>query len=166
MRRISDKQLETALRNAKGRISAAAHALGCSRQTIYLHVKKSPRLEALLQEITEDFECELLDAAESALLLSITNSEPWAIKYALDKKGKQRGYAETTQHEHSGAQGKPIQVELANLRAALLHDGNYLEYQRARACDADADPRDFRADGEPGTLADESPSASLGSQTD
>lgn len=83
------------------------------------------------------------------------------LKGALPEK-----YSDRHKTEITGAQGKPIQVELANLRASLLHDDDYLEYQRARACDADADPRDLRADGEPVALADESPSASLGSQAD
>lgn len=160
--RFTDAKIKQALRASFGGVYLAADMLQCSHTTIYNRINASPAL----QEAKEHAEERLVDIAVAGLGKAVVGGEAWAIKYALDKKGKQRGYAETTQHEHSGAQGKPIQVELANLRAALLHDGNYLEYQRARACDADADPRDFRADGEPGALADESPSASLGSQAD
>lgn len=111
MGRVRDKQIETALRSTKGRISAAAHMLGCSRPTIYAHIQKSPRLARIFEEIKEDFECEILDTAEAALLLAITNGEPWAIKKALDSKGKQRGWGDTSQVEFSGPNGGPIEMK-------------------------------------------------------
>ena len=37
----------------------------------------------------------VLDAAESALAVAIRNNEPWAIKFILATKGKERGYEST-----------------------------------------------------------------------
>lgn len=84
--------------------------LGCSRPTIYAHIQKSPRLARIFEEIKEDFECEILDTAEAALLLAITNGEPWAIKKALDSKGKQRGWGDTAQVEVAGTLLHQVEV--------------------------------------------------------
>lgn len=159
---ISDERLAQTLFRHNGNQARAARAVGLTRQAVYERVRQKPLLQAAIVDGREA----LVDDAEQALRELILERNATAVLFALRTLGKERGYAEKTQHELSGAGGKPIQLEIATLRAALLHEDDYLEYQRRRASESDRDSGLVRADSESGALAAESASAAARPQAD
>lgn len=100
--RVSDEQIEKALRATGGFYSLAAQRLGCSDKTISRRVEKRPKLKTALAEICD----KKLDVAEASLMKAIANGESWAVCFYLKCKGKHRGYVERS--EITGADGKSI----------------------------------------------------------
>lgn len=89
-RRLTDKQIATALRETKGMIYLAAKQLQCVPQTIYNRLEKSPDLKSLHVALNG----ETGDTAELKLMQAIDDGQPWAIAFYLKTKGKHRGYVE------------------------------------------------------------------------
>ena len=104
-RRLSKKLVVEALTNTKGAVYLAANALGCSHTAIYDYINKYPDIATL----KEFFDEEVSDIAVLKLRDAVLHSEPWAIKYHLSTKGKNRGYVE--RQEVTGADGGAIVVE-------------------------------------------------------
>lgn len=94
-RRFSETQIANALRANYGSQAGAARALeqACgvpvSRQSINDRCKRSPRLQAVVAETTE----EILDLAESAVVQSISHGDLKAAQFILRTRGKSRGYS-------------------------------------------------------------------------
>jgi len=107
-------QFVEALRAGGGYLSQAAKTLGITRQAVSQRVKRSARLQELLEDIKETY----LDLAESKLIKGVDNGEAWAIKYYLNTQGKKRGYVE--RHELTGAEGKPIPLLVKVKRAERI----------------------------------------------
>lgn len=100
----TDQQICDALVEAKGFVSQAAEALGCSQQTIRNRLDKSEVIKAVIEEINESH----LDHAETRLFDAIDRGEPWAIKFFLAYRGKSRGYQDSKKIEV-----KPTQEQAA-----------------------------------------------------
>ncbi len=87
------------LKRTKGRISRAAKALGVAHVTLRLKIDADPELVKLLQDLRNDFDSVLVDAAENTLLYAVKNSKKDltnALKssfFVLNNKGKERGYS-------------------------------------------------------------------------
>lgn len=79
-------------------VSVAARALGCSPQTIHAYRKRHPQVERACQEARD----EITDVAELALYEKIREGEGWAVCFYLKTQGRDRGYVERTEQEHSG----------------------------------------------------------------
>lgn len=79
-----------AIQAAKGNVSAAARALGCTRQTLANYVNKYPTVKQTLDDEREA----MLDNAESSLHRAILNGEGWAVCFTLKTIGRNRGYIE------------------------------------------------------------------------
>lgn len=105
--RVTNEQVEAALRATGGFLSLAAQRLGCSYKTVYRRIRASTRLQEALQEIAD----KRLDLAEAALTKAINNGESWAVCFYLKCKGKHRGYVERT--EVTGRDGGPIEHSAA-----------------------------------------------------
>jgi hypothetical protein len=119
-RRYTVEQIEHALEQTKGNISAAARALGANRTTIYKRIADSPTLQRVLEDARE----EMIDVAETALYNEVLQGNIAAIIFTLKTQGKGRGYVERTQQEVSGPDGAPIEgrihVDLSNLTTQQL----------------------------------------------
>lgn len=87
-------------------VYVAARQMGCSPDTIKARLAKSKKLRAI-KEAEEEL---VLDTSELKLKQAILNGEPWAIKFALATKGKNRGYVERT--EHTGEGGGAINIRV------------------------------------------------------
>ncbi len=109
--KVSQKKVIEALKKHHGSISKAARELEITSRTIYKYRDKYPKIREALESSREDFDSELLDLAESKLKNAIAASEPWAIKYALQTKGRTRGYVDKKEIEHSG-EIKQIVIEM------------------------------------------------------
>lgn len=90
------EQVVTALRATKGMVYIAAERLGCEPKTVYNYADRyvSVKDEIAKQDGVVD------DTAELKLIQAIHNGEPWAIKYRLSTKGRNRGYVERSEIDH------------------------------------------------------------------
>jgi len=104
--RLSNKKIIEALETTKGTIYLAAKLLHCSPHTIYKRAENFVEVK----EAIENHRGETVDTAELALRNAVLNGEPWAISLTLKTLGKDRGYVERYQEEHSGPGGGPVQV--------------------------------------------------------
>lgn len=103
-RRLTKKLVIEALHNTKGAVYLAAKNLHCSHTAIYAYIDKYPDVA----QIKEYYDEETSDIAVLKLREAVLQSEPWAIKYHLSTKGKNRGYVE--RQEVTGAEGGAIVV--------------------------------------------------------
>ena len=88
----------TALKAASGMVYVAARKLGCSHTTIYTYAKRYPSVQDAINEERGYF----VDTCEIALQRAVLAGEGWAVCFALKTLGKDRGYVEKQQIEHSG----------------------------------------------------------------
>lgn len=103
---LSIEQIIEALEKNGGFVSTTAEALNVTPQAIYKRIKSSKRLRQALTDI----ETKHLDFAESKLLKKIKNDDLGAICFYLKCKGKDRGYVERQQLEHTGKDGEEIKA--------------------------------------------------------
>jgi hypothetical protein len=110
-KRISDAKIGEALRASGGAIVTAAEKLGYSRSQLWRRMEANPALSEIVQEERES----LVDLAEAALKTAVVAGEAWAVCFCLKCLGKERGYIERQQVEHSGGtDGKLVVVEDSN----------------------------------------------------
>ena len=102
--KYSIKSVVEALEKSNGLISVAARSLGCSQTTIKNYRKKYPEVEQAIQ----DHRCVLVDAAQGALFRAVLNGDITAIIFTLKALGKDRGFVEKQQIEHSGEIGAGV----------------------------------------------------------
>ena len=88
-KRLTQKQIITALHKRHGILMAAAKDLGCTRQTIYNRMKKDPKIAQAYEDANEI----ALDFSESALFVNIGQGKESSIFYHLNNKGASRGYS-------------------------------------------------------------------------
>lgn len=103
---LKAKAVAAAMLEAKGLVHVCAQRLGCTPQTVYDWLKKSPQVAEAQRVATES----MLDLAEGKLFMAINNSERWAIEFYLNTKGKSRGYVRRT--ELGGKDDKPMKFTL------------------------------------------------------
>jgi len=116
-RRLTKKIVREALINKKGAVYLAASDLGCSHTAIYDYLDKYPDL----QELKDGFDEEVTDIAVLNLRKAVINADPWALKYQLSTKGKNRGYVE--RQEVTGADGGAIVVEWEYINSPIKAAG-------------------------------------------
>jgi hypothetical protein len=95
---LTVKQVEKALKEAKGYLSIAAERLGCTYQTVRNYINRHQTLQDVLDAINE----KQLDLSENKLISQINEGNTTAIIFHLKCKGKKRGYVEKSEVEHSG----------------------------------------------------------------
>ena len=88
--------IRAALKETKGMVYLAARQIGCTPETIYLRMKRSPELAALHTALHG----EVGDVAELRLYKAIQDGEHWAIAFYLKTKGRHRGYTEKIEIAH------------------------------------------------------------------
>lgn len=89
-KKIPINTLETALEDAYGIVTDAAHAVGMGRQALHRRIARSSRLRAAVTAGRE----RLLDKGETKLVTAVDKGEAWAITLLLKTLGKSRGYVE------------------------------------------------------------------------
>jgi len=100
--RYTAAQVIEALKAHRGVYLTAKH-LRVSPSTVYGYMRRWPTVKAAWQAL----DGEVTDVAEAALYRAIIAGEPWAVKFQLATKGKDRGYTE--RHEVTGKDGEPIE---------------------------------------------------------
>lgn len=112
--RYTCEQMIEALHTCSGRVYRAAARLRCSSTTVYRYIEKHPTVKAAKEE--EDGK--LLDLAEGKLETAINAGDPWAIKFYLRTKGRERGFGEWQTYEHKGLPELDINAVLKEIRRA------------------------------------------------
>ena len=106
--KISDKQIEEALRATGGFVTKAAKELGVTFQCLYRRINESEKLQEALKEIRETW----IEIAEDQLLKKIREGDSAAIFFFLKCQAKHKGYVE--RQEVSGVEGKPVAIMIKN----------------------------------------------------
>lgn len=99
------EEIEAALIKSKGIMTAAGESLGVSRSTVSERVRRSERLQKVIdnqRKVVGDF-------AESKLYTHIKEGNLTAIIFYLKTLGRDRGYIE--RHEATGIGGGPIEIK-------------------------------------------------------
>lgn len=87
--KFTAKQVADALKETRGMIYLAAEKLGCAPNTIYNYANRYESVRAQFQTQRG----RIIDTAELKLVQALLNGEPWAVKFALETIGRERGYA-------------------------------------------------------------------------
>lgn len=99
--RVPTDRIIECLRETNGLISLAAKRVPCSQTTIYARA----RAVKAVRQVINECRGELVDLGELSLRKAVLSGEPWAVGLVLKTLGKQRGYVERQEQEHSGAVG-------------------------------------------------------------
>lgn len=102
--RYTEDETLAAIAGSCGLVSLIARKLGCSWDTARKYVDRWKATRIAI----EAEHGQTLDLAESKLFEAIQRGEPWAVKFYLTTKGKDRGYCE--RHEISGEASGPLKV--------------------------------------------------------
>ena len=133
---VTDEQIATALREARGMVTVAASRLGVTDRALHYRMASSPELQQVKHEAREANK----DLAESALLKAIEKGESWAICFFLKCQARDRGYIERVDArvegnvEHRGVVGVDVRAVVAELEA----NPEWLAFARRRLQDRDA----------------------------
>jgi hypothetical protein len=97
--RFTVEQILPLFEQFNGNVSVIARQLKTTRKTIYDYIKKHKTLQDALEDSRET----MVDAAESALFAAVTEKQGWAVCFTLKCLGKERGYIERSEIQHSGS---------------------------------------------------------------
>ena len=98
-RPVSTDRIIECLKETNGLVSLAAKRVPCSISTINTRRKRVQAVEQVIQECRG----ELVDYGELALRRAVVAGEPWAVGLVLKTLGRDRGYVERQEVEHSGS---------------------------------------------------------------
>jgi len=120
--KVTDEQIEEALRKTKGLITMAARWIGQTYGIPITHGAISQRVASSehLRQVRRECEEDGLDFAEYKLLDLIKSGDRTAIIFYLKCKGKERGYIE--RKEFSGPEGGAIPIEQHTVDLSKLSD--------------------------------------------
>jgi len=132
--KLTNEMVLDAMRRAAGIKSAAARALGVTRQTIYNYIIAHPEIKPQIDEI-----CEItLDMAESKVYQAINEGDGQMVRWFLDRRGRSRGYGQTTRSEVTGKDGAPLLPPTIDVSKLTFEEQKLLLEMYSKASD-DAD---------------------------
>lgn len=108
-RKFTDGQLEAALRKHAGIKSFAAKELSVERNTVQERVDRSPHLQQVLRDIREN----VVDLAEGVVVDALNKKDRETARWALNRLGKDRGYALKIENSVDPEQLETIATALA-----------------------------------------------------
>lgn len=117
--RYTAEQVRDALIKSRGLVTVAARTLECNPHTIRAYIAKYPTVAAALKEAREG----ILDMTEARLFQAANEGEQWAVTFLLKNIGKDRGYMEKQQIEHTITPGTAAQLTDDELDAELKKRG-------------------------------------------
>ena len=98
MSRLSKNRVKKAIPTSAGIISTIARRLSCDWHTAKDCIDGDPELSQMLEDEMEG----VLDMAESVVYKSAKDGNTQDAKWLLSKKGKDRGYGDSVDLQHSG----------------------------------------------------------------
>jgi len=117
--RYTADQVRRALLDAKGLVTVAARRLDCAPDTVRAYMRRYATVAAAVKEAREG----IVDLGEVRLFQAVDRGEPWAIKTVLTMFGKDRGYIETTNLNHTFTATSAEQLTLEQIDAELKRRG-------------------------------------------
>lgn len=85
---VDQAYVAATLKDTKGLIYLSAQKLGCTAAVLQIMIDADDELT----EIIAQQRGEIADAAELVIYSAIVAREPWAVKYYLETKARDRGY--------------------------------------------------------------------------
>jgi len=112
MTKINKKKFQEAIKNTRGIITLIAKNLGTTRKAVYDYMEKHPKCKQLLNEERE----KPFDMAESVVFQKLNEKDIKAAEILLlkHKKGRERGYGEKQEVEHSTPPGKDFNIKITD----------------------------------------------------
>jgi len=107
------KALLEALEKSLGIVTTACKIVGISRQTFYTYVQDDEQFAKAVKEIDDV----VLDFAESQLHKQIKENNTASTIFYLKTKGKNRGYVERQEFDHSGEAFDKIAIEIVETKS-------------------------------------------------
>ena len=96
----------------KGKLALVAQDMKVSLATIYNYRDRYKSVANAIKTEQDQWYCGLVDTAESKLQTAVMEGKAWAIRYALETQGKNRGFVIKSAVEHSGDAANPIGVKI------------------------------------------------------
>jgi len=87
--KLTKQEIQEAIPKTHGVKKYLAEKLSVDRQTIYRYFDRYPDLEEASQEYLDS----ITDEAEHHLIEAVRAGNPWAVRYWLSTRGKNRGYS-------------------------------------------------------------------------
>lgn len=128
---MTNREIAQALVEANGLAALAARHLNIPLSVIYRRIDNCRGL----RRIQEESRRELCDWAELALRRKVMDGEGWAVRFALEKLGRERGYADEAWAAGAASPlpALPAGVTVQQIVQQVVADADYLEYARAQA---------------------------------
>jgi hypothetical protein len=146
---VTDAQIVAQLKKTYGCITIAAGNLGITARCLTARIAASDELQLARDESREA----MVDLAENQLAKQIKKGDTTAIIFALKTRGKQRGYIEKIEHDHSGAVDmRVVGVLMHKVLGEIQEDDRWLDYARESTQDRYAGV--LRDGGQRGRVAD------------
>lgn len=108
------EEVLAAVRKGRGKTSLVAHILGVTGETVRNYADRWKTVADAIKAERTSFDITLVDKAEVKLEEAVMEGKAWAVKYALDRKGDERGYTPREKQEHSGNVATTIEVVYVN----------------------------------------------------
>jgi hypothetical protein len=121
----TNEEIIKALNSAAGIVSGAARMLKCTPMCVRNYINRNPEIKQAQVDIRED----MLDLAESKLLLGIKKGNVTFTIFFLKTQGKERGYIEG--HHLSGPKGGPIPIMTSSFDPSKLDTETLLKLRAA-----------------------------------
>ena len=110
MAKLDRTQLIDVIEAKSGVVTAVAAALGVTRTAIYDARDRWPTVAVALAAARHNYDSGLLDEAELRLREAVLEGEGWAVRYVLDKKGRERGYLTESSIQHQVEEETTVRV--------------------------------------------------------
>jgi len=104
-RLLTVERVREALEQVGGIRTAAAHALGVNRATLYAFFREHPELKTVALDVEEQTK----DLAEGQVLKALKAADMQTVRWYLDRKARDRGYGH--RQEVTGPEGGAIPIE-------------------------------------------------------
>lgn len=100
---LNREELISAIWRNKGKVGLVAESLGVTAKTIYNYADRYATVKNAIDDARLHADEVLVDSAELKLRTAVLNGEAWAVRYTLGTKGRNRGYVEQNNVQHSGS---------------------------------------------------------------
>ena len=105
---LNRNDLVKSVKKYKGKLALVAQDMKVSLATIYNYRDRYKSVANAIKTEQDQWYCGLVDTAESKLQTAVMEGKAWAIRYALDTQGKNRGFVIKQSLEHSGDAANPM----------------------------------------------------------
>lgn len=105
---IDREELINEIWKAHGKVYFVARRFGVSAKTIYNYINRYATVAQAVEDARASFDEMLVDTAEVRLMNKVKDGEWQAVRFALETKGRQRGYDNSL--SVTGPEGGPQRI--------------------------------------------------------